>query len=241
MTKRSVVTVGVIAGLCFGAPAHAHHGRDFLLTQTADLPHPGDFYLVPRQDVIDEADGDEIEFEPTFLVGAADWLALEVHGHVAKRGGESFDHESTAAAFHVRVTPAQAPLRVGVSAEYEFSHLDERDDRIEVRLVASKVFGGALLAFNVMADEELRDGVDADWGYLIGFRKGVSDRLAWGLEAQGSLEEPKHEALVGFYLDPMRRFTVNLGVGTGLRDSEIDFSLRTAVVWHVGRVGSRRK
>jgi hypothetical protein len=94
-----------------------------------------------------------------------------------------------------------------------------------------------MLAFNVVADEERQDREGAEWGYSIGFRREIHGRAAWGLEAQGLLEEPEHEVLVGLYFDPTSRFTVNVGAGAGLGDSEIDLSVRTALVWRLGRVG----
>lgn len=239
VAMNRLAQMGLVCAMGCGAPsAYAHHGRDFLFSQTADLPHSGEFYLLPRQDFIDGGDVEEIEFEPTILFGAVDWLALEVHAHIAKEGGDPLEHESTAGALHFRVTPPESRSRVGISAEYEFSNMAALKDRIELRLAASRTFSRSMLAFNVVADEERQDQEGAEWGYSVGFRMEISGRAAWGLEAQGILEEPEHEVLVGLYFDPTSRFTVNVGAGAGLGDSEVDFSVRTALVWRLGRAGS---
>lgn len=233
--------VGIVwAMLCGGSLAYAHHGRDFLFSQTADLPHPGELYLLPRQDFTDEGDVEEVEFEPTILFGAAGRLALEVHAHIAKEGGDPLEHESTAGVLHFRITPPESSFRVGVSAEYELSNTDALEDRIEFRFVVSKTLPGSILALNIVADEKRQDREGADGGYSIGFRREISGRAAWGIEAQGILEESEHEVLVGLYFDPTSRFTVNVGAGTGLGDSEVAFSVRTALVWRLGRVGGGR-
>lgn len=159
-----------------------------------------------------------------------------MHAHIAKVEGESLEYESTVAAVHLRVTRRDAKVGVGAFAEYEFSHHEEHADRIEVRPAVSMILGQSLLAFNLVADRHRGDEADTEWGYSAGFRRGASDRAAWGLEAQGSLEESVHEVLAAVYLDPTPRFSVNARIGTGAGDSEIDLSLRTALVWRIGRV-----
>jgi hypothetical protein len=236
------VAMGVLCSSLWGSvPAYAHHGRDFLFSQTADLPHPGEFYLIPRQDYVDAGDSEEVEFEPTLLAGVTDWLALEVHSHVAREDGESLEYESTAGAIYFRFTRPEARLRVGMSAEYEFVRLDELRDRIEARLAVSTAPGRSLLAFNVVAEQARDDPAETEWGYSIGLRGGVTDHLGMGLEAQGSLQESQHEVLAGFYLDATSHLTVNLGAGAGLRESEIDLSVRTAMIWRLGSVSSGGK
>lgn len=220
--------------ISLASPASAHHGRDFLLSQSADLPHPGEFFISPRLDYVDGGEEDELEFEPTLLVGGTDWIAFEVHGHVAKEGSGSWEYESTAPAVHLKLTPAKSSYRLGLTLEYELSHDDHHADNVEGRLVISKTFRDSLIALNIVAEEEQESGAELEWGYSVGFRRAATEAMAWGLEAQGSLEESEHEVLVGLYFDTSDRLTLNVGVGTGLSDSEIDLSIRTALIWHVG-------
>lgn len=220
--------------ILLASPASAHHGRDFLLSQSADLPHPGDFFVVPRLDYVDTGEGDELEFEPALLLGGADWIAFELHGHVGKEGGGSWEYESTAPAIHLRLTPEEASYRFGFSVEYEFSHNDDQADNVEGRLVFARAFRRSLVAINLVAEEEQASDAEWTWGYSAGFRRSMTDAVAWGLEAQGSLEESDHEVLVGLYFEGSGGLTLNVGVGTGLGDSELDLSIRTALVLHVG-------
>lgn len=259
--------LGVLALLLLvAAPAEAHHGRDFLLAQTAELPHAGQLFLISSQDFV-EADGGELELEPAVLFGLTDAVTLEVHGHLGREEGGDFEYESTAPAVHFLLTPPHSRWGVALSAEYEISHLDDEDsehdeeghdehgdehegflfrphtaepeeahhggaDRAEVRLALSRVGEGSLFAVNVFAGEEQEAGSQVEWGYAAGWRRTLRPGVAWGLEAQGDLEdESGHEALVGVYLDPAGRWTVNLGAGVGLGDEGPDSTVRTSLVF----------
>ena len=108
--------------------ARAHHGRDFLLTQTAHLPLQGEFYAIARQDFVDEGEEQEWEFEPAAIGAVTDWLTLEIHSHIENVSGESVEYESTAAAGYFRFTPRESTLAVGAAIEYELArHRDDED------------------------------------------------------------------------------------------------------------------
>lgn len=222
------------AACLLGAPSisYAHHGRDFLLLQTGELPHRGQLFLVSRQDYVTEEKEDGLEWEPAFLFGIADRLTFEAHAHVAKEGDESFTFESISPALHLRLSPAAAAWIVGLFAEYEISEVDEHEDRAEARLSLLRVFRKGRFAVNLIAEEEQEEGADLEWGYAVGWRRAASGAFSWGLELEGSFEEDRgEELLLGLYFEPSPRFTFNLGVGAGLGDNETDLSLRTALIW----------
>lgn len=227
-----IATLGLALG--FARPARAHHGRDFLLVQTVELPHSGEGYLIASQAYLEGDEGNEIELEPTLFVGVTPRLALALHAHVAKEGGESFTYESTAPALTVRLTPGHNDWGLGLAGEYEISHRDEHPDRAEARLLASGSFGRGRLAVNLIAGRAQERGADVEWGYAAGFRHPVTRRLAWGLEGEGGFAGGDvHELLLGLYADPWDRVTVNVGVGTGLGDEAADLTVRTALVWRL--------
>lgn len=230
----AVAALAVTTFLAFANPAHGHHGRDFLLTQTAELPHAGQLFLLSRQDGVDEGDEEEIEFEPTLLYGVTNRFALEVHSHVAREGSESFEYESTSPALHVGLTSHDASWGLAASAEYEISSLGDHEDRAEARLIASRNFGSSLLAFNVIAEEEQEAEADVEWGWVVGYRRTASAAWSWGLEASGGFEsDTEREGLVGLFFEPNDRWTLLLGAGTALGDDGPDVSIRTSLVWRV--------
>ena len=219
------------------AAAFAHHGRDFLLVETADLPHKGQVYGIARQDYIDEGEEDEIELEPAVIWGVTDRFALEIHSHIAREGDESFEYESTSPAFHLRLSPHDARWGLAVSGEYEIAKDSEEEDHAEARLILSRQLRGsnrARLALNLIAEEEQGDEGEVEWGYAVGFRSRLTERNDWGIEARGSFEsEGESEALLGLFLQPTERVTVQLGAGTAFTDEGPDFALRTAVVFRL--------
>jgi len=268
----------VALALAAPPPAAAHHGRDFLLSQSAELPHPGQVFLVSRQDYAD-AGTSFLELEPAVLVGLGERLAFEIHGHAGREQGGDFEYESTAPALHLLLTPHHSPWGLVLSAEYEFAHgggdhaeADHDDevaaatapllsigdhheagegddddhhdeegdahvhrDNAAVRLSASSQLRGFLVAANVLASEEQTSGADVQWGYTAGLRHALGGRgWAWGLEAQGDLEgDDGHEGLLGLYYEPSQAFAFNVGLGAGFGDSELDYAVRTSLVWRV--------
>lgn len=225
------VAAALVAALALPAAASAHHGKDFLLAQTAELPHPGQLFLVSRQDSIDAGE-EELEWEPTLLLGVGSRFALELHAHVAREEGESFRYEATAPAFQWRLTPRRARWGLALAGEYEFAALDEEPDRAEARLIVSRPVGRSRLALNLVAAEEREEGSAVEWSYAAGFRRRLAGVVDWGLEAEGDLEGPsRHEVLLGCYAEPSERWTVNVGAGTGMDESELDLSVRTALIW----------
>ena len=236
----------------FGSgPARAHHGRDFLLSQTAALPHSGQLFVIPRQDLV-AAEDDEIELEPALLWGATDRLALEVHAHLAQSGGGGFSYESTTPAVHLLLTPADRPWGLALSVEYELDHRGEAGDgpdeaapedhgdshhgqaggdSAEVRLAWSRRWDRRRVALNLIAAEEQVPGAKVEWEYSAGLRTGLRRGLAWGLEAQGGLEHDlAREALLALYWEPGERCTFNVGAGTGFSADAPDFILRTGLI-----------
>ncbi len=231
--------LGVGAALCLallGAPpVQAHHGRDFLLAQTASLPHQGELYLLPRSDYIDRGEEDETEIEPALLYGFSSWFAGEVHVHIAREGNEDFEVESTAPAAHFRFTDPANSWGLGLSLEYEFSHLSELPDVADVALILSRETGGANFAFNILAEEEQESGSQVEWAYALAFRHPVTSAFDLGVEVLGDLENPEDgEALLGIYLEPTSRLTLNLGIGTGYGATAVDLSLRTSLAIRIG-------
>lgn len=213
-------------------PARAHHGRDFLLAQTADLPHRRQLFLIARQDWNDEGEERELELEPTVLFGLVDRLTLELHAHIARPEGESFEHESTAPALHLRLTPPASAWGLALSAEYEVAQAEEDADRAEAALVLSRQQRALRWAVNLRAEEEQADEAEVEWGYAAGLRARVRQGVDWGLELAGGFSgDAEEEALVGLHFEPAERWTVQVGAGTGIGGEGPDWTLRTAVVW----------
>jgi len=212
-------------------PAYAHHGRDFLMTQSAHLPETGQIYGIARQDFVDEGDEKEWEFEPAIIGSITDWLTLEVHGHLEKVQGESTEYESTAVASHFRFTPRKSAWALGAAVEYEIARHEHEVDIWEIAGVASYEKDAWMLGINLLAERAATGGAETEWGYAVGIRRELQGSVAIGLEVAGSFEEEKEgEVLVGMFADPTPWLTVNVGIGTGFNEGP-DVSFRSAFVF----------
>ncbi len=222
----------VACGFLIAAPAWAHHGKDFLIVESYDVPHPGDTYLLASARYANAGEGDSWELEPALLIGAFPRVAAEVHAHfVQEEDARSLKYEAVAPSLHVQLTdPASTfPIQIGVAVEYEIAS-DGAPDVFEGRFIVEKGFGDAKLSLNIVAEHAV--GQDTEIGYAAGVRANLSSMIAIGLEGEGSFEtRGPDEALIGVYFEPAERFTLKLGAGTGFGSDSLDVAARIGGVY----------
>jgi hypothetical protein len=195
--------------------ASAHHGQDFLLVETPATPHPGNVYLLVNANAALDSDADEQgELEPALLFGATPRIAFEVHGHLHKDAGDALRYEATAPSIQVQLTdPSRHEgFRAALSAEYEIAREADAPDNLSVRLALGHERGANQFGANLVFDRE--EGGTTDLGTALGYRRALSERVALGIEAQGSLRHAEGaEALAGAYFEIDPRWTVKCGLG----------------------------
>jgi hypothetical protein len=200
--------------------AQAHHGQDFLLVESPQVPHPGDVYLLANSAfALDDAE-EQAGFEPALLIGVAPRIAFELHVHTEKLAGESWRYEATAPAIHLLLSdPARHDgLKVGLSAEYEIARAADEPDNLEFRLGIEQASGAVTWAGNLVYDRE--QGGDTTTGAALGWRRQVGERFALGVEAQGAFDHGEgRELLAGLYWEHDQRWTLKLGLGAVHDDS----------------------
>jgi hypothetical protein len=211
--------------------ATAHHGKDFLVVESYELPHPGDVYFVSSAAMGRDGSDTALELEPSLLVGVCSRVALELHAHVSRQPHEAMSYEATAPSLHLQLTPPKSyfPVRVGLSAEYEFAARASAHDRAEARLILESAFGRSRLAFNLVGEHE--PTADSTLGYAAGYRYEFTEVVACGVEAQGPFTRgSSHELIAAVYAEPTQRVTVKLGAGTELARSKVNPLVRFGVV-----------
>ncbi len=206
--------------LC-AAPAMAHHGKDFLIVESYELPHPREIYFVSSE-MFSRVDGaNTFTSEPSLLFGLAHRFAGEVHVHLVREPGQSLHYEAAAPAVHFQLK-SSSRWKFAVAAEYEIAR-HSAEDSFDARLVAARSIGEGQLVINV--------GTHA--GYAVGFRPQMDAHTAWGIEAQGRLERgEEHQLILGLYSQPYERLTFKAGAGVGLGNGKPSAVVRTGVVWH---------
>src|SRR5579859_3346041 len=86
------------------ASAFAHHGKDFLIVESNELPHPATAFLVTSEQFVFSDSHVTLRDEPSLLVGLNGRAAMEVHAHLVKEPNASATVEAIAPAVHVRLS-----------------------------------------------------------------------------------------------------------------------------------------
>jgi hypothetical protein len=220
MTHSRAACVACLVLCATVFPAHAHHGQDFLLVESPQVPHPGDAYLLANGAFALGDAEEQAGFEPALLVGVTPRIAFELHAHTEKPAGESWRYEATAPAVHLLLSdPARHDgLKAGLSAEYEIARAADEADNLQLRLGIEQASGAMKWAGNLVYDHE-RGGGDTV-GAALGWRRQLGERLAVGVEAQGAFNHGEgRELLGGLYWEHAQRWTLKFGLGAVQDDS----------------------
>ena len=229
MRSPSVVLSFIVAVLLAATPARAHHGKDFLVVETVELPPKGQLYFFSSQDAVRHEGSTTLEASPAFLLGLSRVLAFELHGHALREGGR-WTYEATAPALRFQV-PWSGPLQLGLGAEYEIAHEEGAHDRLEGRLIVGYLQGSTAFTANLVAERTVGEEAPAEIGYAVGWRPNLGSRVGWGVEAQGGLRNREgHEVLLALYAEPSDRLALKLGVGKGFGDGP-GWTVRTGIVF----------
>jgi hypothetical protein len=213
---------------CLASLALAHHGKDFLFTETLHFSPSGQYFLMANASSLHWGDEDEFEIEPGFLTffNDAHPFALEIHGHFAKEDGEGLRHEATGVALRTSFAEV-GDWAFGGSVEEEFGAGDEPDNT-EIRLIAQQTVGTNLLGINVIGD--FADGEDDNWGYAAGYHFETLAPLAYGIEAVGSFTDDAHSIIPSVQYKADLNTVLKFGVGIGVSDAAPDWGLHFGVV-----------
>jgi opacity protein-like surface antigen len=141
----------------------------------------------------------------------------------AKSGGEH--HEEAEEDGHMMMMEESHPHNSGHSGIHNHD-----EDLWMGRLSVSTMIGETKLVANLIT--VVPDGGDADFGYGIGLRRKVCEKVSLSLEAQGDFDtEGYHEVLGGVYYAVTDKLTFRFGAGAGLTDQSPDAIIRTGLIW----------
>ncbi|HEY8712927.1 MAG TPA: hypothetical protein VIM68_08640 [Thermoanaerobaculia bacterium] len=221
------VAAGLLA--CFVAtPAFAHHGKDFLIVESYELPHPSAIYAISSEQLVFDRSNVTFRDEPSLLIGLTDRVAAEVHAHIQKMPHGSASLGAVAPAVHVRLFDFGA-LHTGVSAEYEIGR-HGAGNNATLRVIAAHPAGQGAVVGNIGVSRSHGEGTTAI--YAVGYRPDMEARTSWGVEAQGILRHAsEHEILGAVYGQVGERLTLKAGVGAVVGTGKPSALVRTGIVW----------
>jgi hypothetical protein len=224
--KLLITRLGVF--LSFVAlPLSAHHGKDFLLVESYELPHPGAIYAVSAEEFLFDRSALTFHDEPSLLFGMTDRIAAEVHAHVAKEPRSAARLEAIAPAVHLRLFDCDS-LHAALSAEYEIGR-HGAGNVAAVRFIVGHPVGEGAFVGNIGVQHG-RDGTRAI--YAVSYRPDMEAARSWGVEAQGALHRgEQHQAILAGYGQISERLTVKAGVGAAFGVGKPLALVRTGIVW----------
>lgn len=182
---------GVAALLVFAVchPATAHHGRDFLLLETDDMPAKGESYFVASVDTIRTADERATEITPGLVLRAGNRVAVEPHFHIAREPGESFRYAASSVGVRLRLGDiGKTGWRAAISGEVEVTRNRAAEPTGGTfRLIAARTLPRALVAANVIVGHEFTAGGASDYALGLGAATPLSNGDQVGIEGVFSL------------------------------------------------------
>ena len=214
--RRAVVFVCLCA-LVTSRPAAAHHGRDFLLLETDDMPAKGQSYAVLAVDTLRNAAGDHAtEITPGVVLGLSKRLVVEPHFHLEREPSEDFKYAASAVGVRYRLGDlGQSGWRGAVSGEVEITRNRAAEPSSgSLRLIAARTFPNALVAVNLITGREFTAGGDGTLAIGAGVMTPLKNGDQIGLEAIVSLPTKDGFEILPSYAHRFgKNSQVKLGVG----------------------------
>ena len=232
----AVIVLAGLSTLLPIAPASAHHGKDFLLTATDDMPLRGHVYaLLSVDDTIESNSGHRsIEITPGVLFAVTDRFSLEPHVHIA-RDEEGSHYRYGASAVEARYAVGyvgRSQWHWAGSLEYENPRADH--DNLEARLILVRNFPRSLVAFNLVADRDIESGGRTPFSLIAGVLRPLTptNNLGFEIDAPFPLADGV-ELLPGIYHvfgGPAGRTSLKVGVGVFVSRNTTAGTFHTAFI-----------
>jgi hypothetical protein len=226
-----------LAALLCAGPASAHHGKDFLLTATDDMPLKGHIYaLLSVDDTIEREGGRRgVEITPGILFALSNRFSLEPHVHIAREeDGNAYKYGATAVeARYAAGFIGKSEWRWGGSLEYEHPRGEEHDN-LQGRLLLVRNFSRRLVAFNLVVDRDIEAGGRTPFSLIAGAMQPLSPTDNLGLEVELPFPAADGvEILPGIYHlfgGPTGRTSLKIGVGLFVSRDTTSGTFHTAFI-----------
>jgi hypothetical protein len=204
-----------------------------MLTQSAYVPGADQLYLIARQDASWRSRGHRVEIAPGVMYGVRDWLALGAHIHAGAGRNDSLSYDATRPYVQLRLTPQLASLAVALRLDYLAMRDRHVEDEVRAAGLVSYSANEFTYTFGIDYSRDTGSNGDDMWVAHGGVRAQVSRRVAYGLETHSALaRRGSTELLLGAFVDPSPRFSVHIGVGSGIIRGP-GITLRSELIWRL--------
>ena len=117
----------------------AHHGKDFIVTETTELPKAKSYWLILSGNfgAAEQLNSKHTEFEftPGILYGISNSFAFEAHPHLGKEENEDFAYEATGFQLRYNLPKLRSRFQIGLSSEYEIASKSGHENLLDLRLI----------------------------------------------------------------------------------------------------------
>lgn len=211
----------------------AHHGKDFVVTETTELPESGSLWILFSGDFGAEERFNnthtQFELTPGILYGITDALAFEFHPHLAKEEDAGLTYEATG--FQLKYSPSfsfGSGFQTGFSVEFEKSHIKGHDDLVELNLILLKQYPNYKIALNggfIFEDK-------TQFIARIGIGKSINNSNALSIELLSKFgEENAIDIIPSWTFETAREITFRLGLGLSANEDRPSLSIRSMFVF----------
>lgn len=211
----------------------AHHGKDFVVTETTELPEIGSYWIFLSTDfgAAERFNDTHTQFEltPGLMYGFSDVLAFEFHPHIAKEENEDLAYEATG--FQLRYSPSftvASGFQTGFSAEFEKSHIAGHDDLIDLNLVLMKQNRNFKIALNggIQIEDEI------NFISRVGIAKSINNSNSISIELLSKFgKENAIDIIPSWTFETDEELTFRLGLGLSANDDRPSLSARSTFVF----------
>ena len=236
--KRALAVISLYALV---VNVYAHHGKNYLVTGSFEIPRPGSWHALFAADFRNRFGAQFYEIEPGVLYGITDRLAVELHTHHASDDGafraEAVSLESRFGLFgHFSEGDEQIERergRTGMALLFEFEKgLGDQSDRYEARAILGAERGDYTFAGNLIWQQAFDENRSHEKRYAFGVKRTFSTSLGIGAELDGSFQDLSAARFTpGIFVSTGARVDVKLGASLRMSSISEDPIIRLALVY----------
>lgn len=215
--------------------AFAHHGKDFMLVATDDMPLPGHVYtLLSADTMIDKDGGRTTEITPGLLMGLGDRVSIEPHFHLSAPPGGSYRYDATAGEIRYRIGNLPgSEWRAALSLEAEKPRDSEEHSDALARVIVARTTPNTLVAVNLFGGKVLAPGGERNYGVAVGALAPLANGDRAGLELVANLPFDDGVELMPGYYHSKGPMSIKLGVGAFFGRMKTSGTFHTAWIWRM--------